>query len=70
MTSHNCPKYDLRPVRKEMLRGVMEVQTEQNGLSFSDAKELARSKAKTATPDPMLLAWFHRTPWMHAPDVT
>lgn len=60
---------DTRPVRKEMLQGVIEVKVTDDALGFPGARRVADDRASEALVSPLLLAWFDRKEWVHSPAI-
>jgi hypothetical protein len=57
---------DPRPVKKEMLVGLVSLHVE--AVDFSVAKFLSENKARDLLQDPLLLAWFDKKQGKHFPD--
>ena len=57
------------PLRREMLESPIDLQLEEDGLDFEKAKRAADEKAREASPDAMLVAWFDRDRGFFSPPV-
>ena len=60
---------DPRPVKKDMLVGVVEIRLPTAELDLTRARQIAESSAKTEFETPFLLAWFDRESWTHSPAI-
>lgn len=60
---------DTRTVKKEMLKGLVEVKIADDALGFRDARRVADGRASEALVGPILLAWFDRKQWRHSPAI-
>jgi hypothetical protein len=59
---------DTRPVRKEMLNGIVTIVTDKT-IDFDQARAIADKKAQELTGVPMLLAWYDKKTGRHSPPV-
>ncbi len=57
------------PLTRKMLKNPIEIRVE-GPLDFPQAQHLARQKAKAASGEPMLLAWFDRARGAFSPNIT
>ncbi len=60
---------DPRPVKKDMLVGLVEIRIPAAELDFTSARERANSSAKESLAAPFLLAWFDGKTWTHSPAI-
>jgi hypothetical protein len=60
---------DPRPVKKDMLVGLVEIRLPTAELDLTRARQIAESSAKTEFETPFLLAWFDRESWTHSPAI-
>lgn len=60
---------DTRPVKKEMLTGLVELKVFDAALGFREARRLADDRAGKMLADPILLAWFDKKEWKHSPAI-
>jgi hypothetical protein len=60
---------DPRPLKKNMLVGLVEIRVQEAEPDFTDAKKMADKSAREALADPFLLAWFDRKTWTHSPAI-
>jgi hypothetical protein len=60
---------DPKPVKKDMLVGLVEIQLPTSALDFTSARQRADSSAREALATPFLLAWFDRKTWTHSPAI-
>ncbi len=58
---------DPRPVKREMLVGIVDLRLQVPDLDFEVAREAADGRAQEMLMNPMLLAWFDRRAWKHSP---
>lgn len=67
MTKGKTLMMDPRPVKKDMLVGLVEIREHEAEPDFTDAKKTADSMAREVLATPFLLAWFDRKTWTHSP---
>lgn len=60
---------DQRPVKKDMLVGLVEIRVQEAEPDFTDAKNMADTSAREVLATPFLLAWFDRKTWTHSPAI-
>ena len=60
---------DPRPVRNDMLVGVVDHRASDVELDFPNARTIAEAVAQESLGNPMLLAWFDRKAWKHSPPI-
>jgi len=60
---------DPRPVKKDMLVGLVEIRVQEVQPDFTDAKKMADERAGEVLATPFLLAWFHRKTRTHSPAI-
>jgi hypothetical protein len=60
---------DPRPVKKDMLVGLVEILAPTSELDFAKARQMADSSAREALETPFLLAWFDRKSGTHSPAI-
>jgi hypothetical protein len=60
---------DPRPVKKDMLVGLVEIRMPAAELDFTSARQRADSRARESLESPFLLAWFDRKSWTHSPAI-
>jgi hypothetical protein len=60
---------DPRPVKREMLVGLVDHRVSEVELDFARARQIADRSAREALADPLLLAWFARKAWKHSPSI-
>jgi hypothetical protein len=60
---------DSRPVKRNMLVGLVDHGVSGVELDFASARTIAESIAREALANPLLLAWFDRKAWKHSPAI-
>lgn len=58
---------DPRPVRKDMLVGLVSLRIAEKGLDYAQARAIAQHQARQSLRSPMLIAWFDGKTWTHSP---
>jgi hypothetical protein len=58
-----------RPVKREMLIGLLDLRVPEIELDFDAALKIAQNSARPALANPMLLAWFDTKAWKHSPAI-
>ncbi len=60
---------DPRPVKRDMLVGIVDLRLTKAELVFQIARNAAERLARERLANPMLLAWFDRRAWRHSPHI-
>jgi len=60
---------DPRPVKKDMLVGLVEIRVPIAELDLNRARQIAESSARAELETSFLLAWFDRESWTHSPAI-
>jgi hypothetical protein len=60
---------DPRPVKRDMLVGLVDLRASEMELDFVSARRIAERIAQEALANPLLLAWFDRKAWKHSPAI-
>ena len=60
---------DPRPVKKDMLVGLVDLRVAREDLDLEAARRVADQSAREKLENPMLLAWFDKNSWTHSPAI-